>query len=86
MIGNFIGWCVFGLIAGAIARLLSPGRDPLGCLGTILLGVAGSFAGGFLGRLIFGESGDGIYPAGLIGSVIGGILVLVLVRKLSRRD
>ncbi len=83
MIGNIIGWCVFGLIAGAIARMLTPGRDPVGCLGTILIGVAGSFAGGFLGHLIFGESGERISPAGLIGSVIGGILVLVLMRRLA---
>jgi len=83
MIGNFIGWCVFGLIAGAIARLLTPGRDPIGCVGTILVGVGGSFAGGFLGHLIFGESGERIYPAGLIGSVIGGVLVLILLRRLA---
>jgi len=85
MIGNLIGWCVFGLIAGAIARLLTPGRDPVGCLGTIAVGVAGSFAGGFLGRLLFGESGDRFSPAGLVGSVIGGIIVLVLMRRLSNR-
>jgi len=85
MIGNLIGWCVFGLIAGAIARLLTPGRDPVGCLGTIAVGVAGSFTGGFLGRLLFGESGDQFSPAGLVGSVIGGIIVLVLMRRLSNR-
>ncbi len=83
MIGNFIGWCVFGLIAGAIARLFTPGRDPIGCVGTILVGVGGSFAGGVLGHLIFGESGERFYPAGLIGSVIGGVLVLILLRRLA---
>jgi len=85
MIGNIIGWCVFGLIAGAIARLLTPGRDPIGCLGTIAVGVAGSFAGGFFGHLIFRESGERIDPAGLIGSVIGGVIVLVVLRRVSKR-
>ena len=81
MIGNIIGWCVFGLIAGGIARLLTPGKDPMGCLATIGLGVAGSFLGGFVAHLLFGGRGDGFQPAGMIGAVIGGIVVLLLLRK-----
>ena len=54
MIGEIIGWLIVGLIIGALARLLMPGRDPMGCLMTALLGVAGSVVGGFIGRLIWG--------------------------------
>lgn len=85
MIANIIGWCLFGLVAGGIARLLTPGKDPMGCLATIALGVAGSFVGGFISHLLFDSSGDGVEPAGLIGAVIGGILVLIVFRKMARR-
>ncbi|HUL28629.1 MAG TPA: GlsB/YeaQ/YmgE family stress response membrane protein [Streptosporangiaceae bacterium] len=73
---------VIGLIAGAIARLLLPGRDPIGFLGTILLGVVGSFVGGFLQNLLFYHtlSIHRIHPAGIIGSIIGAFLVLLLLR------
>jgi uncharacterized membrane protein YeaQ/YmgE (transglycosylase-associated protein family) len=89
---NILGWIIFGLIVGAIARLLVPGRDPMGWIGTILLGVAGSLLGGFLGALIFGqaddltETGMGFTPAGFIGALIGGIIVLLLVRQFRKRD
>lgn len=85
MITNLIGWILFGLIAGAIARLLTPGRDPIGCFGTIALGVVGSFTGGFLLNLLFGDWEDRFSPAGLIGSVLGGILVLIIARRLANR-
>jgi uncharacterized membrane protein YeaQ/YmgE (transglycosylase-associated protein family) len=73
---------VIGLIAGAIARLLLPGRDPIGLLGTIALGVLGSFVGGFLQNLIFYRTLaiDRIHPAGLIGSIIGAFAVLLVLR------
>lgn len=89
---NILGWIVFGLIVGAIARLLVPGRDPMGWIGTILLGVAGSLLGGFLGSLLFGradelaETGMGFAPAGFLGALIGGIIVLLLVRQFRGRD
>ena len=85
MVGSILGWCVFGLIAGLIARLLTPGPDPMGCLGTIGLGVAGSFAFGLLFHLLFGDSTDGFQPAGFIGAVIGGIIVLLLLRWFAGR-
>lgn len=85
MISNLIGWCLFGLIAGAIARLLTPGKDPMGCLGTMALGVVGSVIGGFLLSLFFGGDRQGFEPAGFIGAVIGGVLVLLLFRRLMRR-
>lgn len=82
---SFIGWCIFGLIAGAIARLLVRGDQNLGCIGTSLLGIAGSIVGGMLGHVLFG-SGDGQFqPAGWIGSIIGAVIVLMAFRALSKR-
>ncbi|MDQ3389555.1 MAG: GlsB/YeaQ/YmgE family stress response membrane protein [Gemmatimonadota bacterium] len=69
---------IIGLIAGAIAKLLMPGRDPGGIIVTILLGIAGSFVGGFLANLL--RLGDGDSAAGLIGSVIGAMILLALYR------
>ena len=75
---NIVLMIILGLVAGAIAKLLMPGRDPGGIIVTILLGIAGSLVGGFLFNNVLGM-GDGRY-AGLIGSVIGAILLLVLYR------
>ena len=73
---------VVGLIAGAIARLLVPGKDPMGLLGTIGVGVLGSFVGGFLQNLFFFHSLSitRLHPTGLIGSIIGSIIVLLISR------
>lgn len=73
---------VVGFFVGAIARLLMPGRDPLGVLGTIVLGVAGSFVGGFLQNLVqyHSFSVHSFHPVGLIGSVIGAWVLLLLLR------
>lgn len=76
-----IGWLIFGLIIGAIARLLVPGRQSLGLLGTMLVGVAGSFIGGFLSFLIFG--GQLVQATGWIGSIIGAAILVVAVQRLS---
>jgi uncharacterized membrane protein YeaQ/YmgE (transglycosylase-associated protein family) len=85
LLSNLIFWCVFGLIAGGIARVLTPGADRLGCLGTIGIGVLGSIVGGYLGALIRGrENLDEVQPAGLIGSIIGAILVLIIFRAVRR--
>jgi len=67
-----IGWVVTGLVAGAIARLLVPGRDPMGWVGTLLLGLAGSLVGGVIVGVLFGSAGVGI-----VGSVIGAVIVLL---------
>ena len=89
---NILWWLVFGLFVGALARFLVPGRDPMGWIGTILLGVAGSMLGGFVGSLIFGtadelgDTGAALQPAGFFGALIGGIVVLLLVRQCRRRD
>jgi len=73
---------IVGLIAGAIARLLVPGPDPIGILGTIALGVLGSFIGGFLQNLIFYHtlSVRAWHTTGIIGSVIGAIILLLILR------
>jgi len=73
---------VVGFIVGAIARLLMPGRDPLGVLGTIVLGVAGSFVGGFLQNLIQYHtlSVHSFHSVGLLGSIIGAWVLLLLLR------
>jgi uncharacterized membrane protein YeaQ/YmgE (transglycosylase-associated protein family) len=73
---------VVGFIVGAIARLLMPGRDPIGILGTIVLGIVGSFVGGFLQNLIeyHSLSIHRFHPVGLIGSIIGAWVVLLLLR------
>jgi uncharacterized membrane protein YeaQ/YmgE (transglycosylase-associated protein family) len=73
---------VIGLIVGLIARLLVPGRDNIGILGTILLGIVGSFVGGFLQRLIEGHTLEVHHFAtsGIIGSIIGAIVVLLFLR------
>jgi len=76
---SIIGWLIIGLIAGAIARFLVPGRDPMGLLGTLLLGLVGSLVGGFLGNLIAGEELT-LSAAGLLGSIIGAVIVLLIYR------
>jgi uncharacterized membrane protein YeaQ/YmgE (transglycosylase-associated protein family) len=75
---EFIAMLVLGLIAGALAKLIMPGRDGGGILVTMLLGIAGSLLGGFLFNLI--GIGDGETWAGLIGSVIGAIVILAIYR------
>lgn len=82
-LGAIIIWIAFGLVAGLLARFLIPGRQPMGWLATIVLGVIGSFAGGFLTYLIRG--GDAGQPAGMIMSVIGAIVVLTLYLSMERR-
>lgn len=86
MVAFIIVLLVVGLIAGAIARLLMPGRDPLGILGTIALGIAGSFVGGFLLNLIefHSLSLHSFHTVGLIGSIIGAWLLLLLRRLIGR--
>ncbi len=82
MVGFVISLLVIGIVAGFLARLLVPGRDPMSFLGTLVLGVLGSFVGGFLGWALFGHdlSQGAIQPSGIVGSVIGAVLLLLLYR------
>jgi uncharacterized membrane protein YeaQ/YmgE (transglycosylase-associated protein family) len=80
---DLLGWIMVGLLAGAIARLIMPGRDPGGCIVTILLGMSGALLAGFLGRLA------GLYApgerAGFIAAIIGAIAILALYRFFAGR-
>jgi uncharacterized membrane protein YeaQ/YmgE (transglycosylase-associated protein family) len=80
---DIIGTIIIGLIVGGIAKLLMPGKDPGGCIITILLGLAGSFIAGYLGQAL------GLYkvgaPAGFIGSVIGAMILLLIYRMVVGR-
>lgn len=85
MIENYgiIGWIVIGLLAGGIAKLLMPGKDPGGCIITILLGIAGALVAGFIGKSIgwYDES----EAAGFIAAIIGAFLILLIYRLVLRR-
>ena len=82
MVAFIIVLIIVGFIAGAIARLLLPGRDPLGVIGTIILGIVGSFVGGFIQNLIqyHTASVHSFHPVGIIGSIIGAFVLLLLLR------
>jgi uncharacterized membrane protein YeaQ/YmgE (transglycosylase-associated protein family) len=73
---------IIGLIAGAVARLVVPGRDPIGLLGTIILGVVGSFIGGFVANLVEYHTltVNQFHLTGLVWSIVGAIILLVLLR------
>ena len=79
---GILGWIIFGLIVGALAKLVMPGKDPGGFVITTVLGIVGALVGGFLGRLL------GLYkenePAGFIGALVGAILLLWLYRRFRR--
>lgn len=87
MLWTIIAWIVLGIIAGAVARLLVPGRDPMGFGGTIVLGIVGSFIGGFLGYVIFGKdlTEGALQPSGIVGSIIGAIVALLVYRAATHR-
>jgi uncharacterized membrane protein YeaQ/YmgE (transglycosylase-associated protein family) len=89
MLFDIIGWLIFGVIVGALARLLMPGRDPMGCLMTAVLGIAGSLIGGFIGNLIWPRperaTGFSVRP-GWILSILGAMLLLWIYRMTQRRS
>jgi uncharacterized membrane protein YeaQ/YmgE (transglycosylase-associated protein family) len=87
MLAFIVVLLIVGLIAGAIARLVVPGRDPMSLPGTVGLGVVGSFVGGFLQNLVFLHTVSlfALHPTGILGSIIGSIIVLLLSRLFGRR-
>lgn len=80
---SFIGLILFGLVVGIVAKLLMPGRDPGGLIITILLGIAGSLLGGYIGRSL-GLYGPG-QAAGFFMALLGSVILLVLYRMFFRR-
>jgi uncharacterized membrane protein YeaQ/YmgE (transglycosylase-associated protein family) len=87
MIGLIISLILIGLIAGALARLLVPGRQDISIPMTILIGIIGSFVGGFLGYLIFHhDSQNGFFqPSGILGSILGAVIVLLVWMRVGSR-
>jgi uncharacterized membrane protein YeaQ/YmgE (transglycosylase-associated protein family) len=87
MVGLIISIIIVGLIAGALARLIVPGRQHLSIGMTIVLGIVGSFIGGFLGYLLFQHNAQGGFfqPAGIIGSVIGATIALLVWSRVGSR-
>ena len=77
-----LAWTVFGLIAGAVARLLVPGRQAIGLLATIGLGILGSYVGG---GIVWAVTGDAMQPAGWIMSIVGAVIVLFVAEKFMGR-
>lgn len=77
---GLIGWAIFGLLVGLVARFVMPGRDRAGCFLTMVLGIVGAVVGGWLGRF-FGLYGSGDYePVGFLMAVVGAIVVLAVLR------
>ena len=80
---GWLGWIIIGLLAGLIAKAITPGRDPSGCLITIVIGIAGAVLAGFLGQqLHWYRPGEG---AGFLAAIVGAVLILVGYRFISRR-
>ena len=80
---SVLAWIILGLIAGAIAKAIMPGRDPGGCIVTILLGIGGALLAGWLGNMLgWYRQGQG---AGFIAAIIGAIIILFIWRLIARR-
>lgn len=81
---TLIGWIVFGLVVGLIARAIFPGTQSMGLVATTVLGIVGSILGGLFGSLMSGAPLAASHPAGWIGSILGALVVLVLPRLAER--
>ena len=84
---SFMWWIVVGLIAGSLGKLFVPGRQPLGCLMTLGLGLVGSFVGGFISSVIFGPdpTDPGLHASGIIMSTIGAVIILAAFLAIQKR-
>ena len=82
----FMWWLIIGLVAGGLARLLMPGRQPMGMIMTMVLGLVGSMVGGFISSLIWGYDmrDPGFHASGLLMSTVGAVLVLALFLRVNR--
>lgn len=80
---NWLTWILIGLVAGAIAKAITPGRDPGGCIVTIVVGIAGAVLAGFLGQQLgWYDRGEG---AGFLAAIVGAVLILIVYRMVARR-
>ena len=80
---GFLGWIVIGALAGIIAKAIMPGKDPGGCIVTILLGIAGALVAGFIGNAVgWYRPGEG---AGFLAAIIGAIIILFVYRLIAGR-
>ena len=80
---GWVTWILIGLVAGAIAKAIMPGRDPGGCIVTIVIGIAGALLAGFLGQSLgWYDQGEG---AGFLAAIVGAILILFIYRLVARR-
>jgi uncharacterized membrane protein YeaQ/YmgE (transglycosylase-associated protein family) len=88
VLGFLLYLVIIGLVAGFLARLLVPGDDPMSIGATIVLGIVGSFIGGLLGWALFGKDLDqgALQASGVIGSVVGAVIALLVYRALNRRS
>ena len=83
---SILGWILFGLLAGAVARMLTPGRQRIGCFGTLAVGVVGALLGGFVGEAVFEEEIDfGWDLKPFLLAVSGAVVLLLGLNALSRR-
>lgn len=84
---GFFGWIIIGLLAGALAGVFVPGRERMGCIGTMLIGILGGFIGGFLWVNVLGQDAANGWLGALVIATIGSIIVLAVLRAMSgRRD
>jgi uncharacterized membrane protein YeaQ/YmgE (transglycosylase-associated protein family) len=82
---SWIWWLIIGLVVGLLARLIMPGRDAMGLIATMILGIVGSLVGGFVSSLIWPTTGTRFQPAGFLMSLVGAIIVLALWKMIRSR-
>ena len=80
---GFLSWIIFGLIAGAIAKAIHPGKDPGGWIITIIIGIVGAFVGGWLGSLLLGVDVTGFNFSSFLVAIAGAVLCLFIYRKVT---
>jgi uncharacterized membrane protein YeaQ/YmgE (transglycosylase-associated protein family) len=83
---GFFGWIIIGLLAGALAGFFVPGRERMGCIGTMLVGIIGGFIGGFLWVNVLGQGEASGWLGALVIATIGSILILIVLRSMKRGD
>lgn len=83
---GIISWIILGLIAGALAKLLMPGRDPGGIIVTMLIGIAGAIVGGFIASIIGFGTVTGLNIGSIIIAILGAVLLLWIYRKVASRS